>query len=49
MPKEGFPLRIDDSLLDWLREEAQKVNRSVNNFIETVLIDYKKRTEDERG
>jgi len=34
----GF--RLDDHLLEQLREVALKENRSLNNFIETVLKEY---------
>lgn len=37
MPKEPFPLKIDKKILEWVREQAQSSNRSVNNFIETEL------------
>lgn len=37
MPKEAFPLKIDENLLSWIRQEAMKENRSVNNWIETTL------------
>lgn len=44
MPKEAFPLKIDKAILDKIRELASEQNRSVNNYIETLL---KKKVEDE--
>ena len=46
MAAEFFKLRIDDDLLKWLREQAQEDNRSLNNYIETVLINHRQTKED---
>jgi len=35
------PLKLDEELLKWLKKEAKKQNRSLNNFIETVLFEKK--------
>jgi len=36
--KETITIRIDANLMNKLRKDAQKDNRSMNNFIETILI-----------
>jgi len=40
MPKIPYSIKIDQSILDDLKEVASKENRSVNNAIETSLIEY---------
>jgi len=35
--KEAISLRLDSDLMDFLRKEAEKDFRSVNNYIEMVL------------
>jgi len=46
MPKIPYSIKIDQSILDDLKEVAAKENRSVNNAIETSLIDYIKARKD---
>lgn len=41
MAKTPLPLKIDEGLMKWIREEASKENRSINNFIETKLYQVK--------
>ena len=41
MAKEKFLLNVDKEVLKWIREQAQKANRSVNNYIETKLLELK--------
>ena len=36
-------------LLPWLREQARKDNRSLNNFLETVLLKLKEERESDQG
>lgn len=40
MVKEATSLKMDKAVMDRLRSEAKNVNRSVNNYIETVLIEH---------
>ena len=42
MPKSNFTLRLNDEELEWLRQEAQKQNRSMGNLIRYILRDYKR-------
>ena len=35
--KETITIRLDEDLMKKLRRDAQRDNRSVNNYIETVL------------
>lgn len=37
--KKSTSLRLDRALYDYIEKLAKKENRSVNNFIETVLAD----------
>ena len=39
--KTTFSIRIKISLLDWLREQAEKQDRSVNYYINKVLEAHK--------
>lgn len=43
--KEAISLRLDADLMEFIRKEAEKDVRSVNNFIEMVLTKYKKEIE----
>ena len=36
--KETITIRLDAELMEKLRKDALKDNRSINNYIETVLI-----------
>ncbi len=40
---EAFTLRLKPALLQFVREMAEEQNRSVPNYIETVLLAEKKR------
>lgn len=42
---EAFTLRLKPTLLKFVREIAEEQNRSVPNYIETVLLAEKKRHE----
>jgi hypothetical protein len=42
---EAFTLRLKPALLQFVREIAEEQNRSVPNYIETVLLAEKKRYE----
>ncbi len=42
---EAFTLRFKPALLQFVREVAEEQNRSVPNYIETVLLAEKKRYE----
>lgn len=37
--KKQAAFRLDENLLDRLKQEAQKVNRSLNNYVECILMD----------
>ena len=41
MKNKTFSIRLAPELLEWLEEQAKKDNRSLNNYIETVLIRHK--------
>lgn len=36
--KETITIRLDSELMEKLRKDALKDNRSINNYIETILI-----------
>jgi hypothetical protein len=38
MTKVPYSIRIDQALLEKIREKAKETNRSVNNFIENALM-----------
>lgn len=40
MVKEATSLKMDKSIMERLRIEAKKQNRSINNYMETVLIQH---------
>lgn len=40
---EAFTLRLKPALLQFVREMAEEQNRSVPNYVETVLLAEKKR------
>lgn len=40
---EAFTLRLKPALLQFVKEMAEEQNRSVPNFVETVLLAEKKR------
>lgn len=40
--KESVTIRLDSELLDFLKKEAEKDFRSVNNYIEMVLKKHMK-------
>ena len=43
--RDAFTLRLKPDLLRFVQEAADEENRSVPNFVETVLIAEKKRRE----
>lgn len=45
MPKIPFPLKIDSEILEWIRQQASKENRSTNNWIETKMLELKQQQE----
>ena len=38
-------IRVNADLVKWIKEQAQDVNRTTSNFVEYVLILYKKNSE----
>jgi len=36
-------IRISDNLMEWLKGDAKKANRSLNNHMETILLRYRSR------
>lgn len=40
MVKEATSLKLEKEVMEEVREQAKKENRSINNFIETVLIKH---------
>lgn len=40
MTKEAMSLKLDSPVMQKVKEQSKKENRSANNFIETVLIKY---------
>jgi hypothetical protein len=53
MTKEVTSLRIDENVMERIRQEAKRDNRGISNYIETVLlrhienIDLKKENPDD--
>ncbi len=41
--QEAFTVRLKPALLQFVREMAEEQNRSVPNYVETVLLSEKKR------
>lgn len=37
MPRKQLGIRLEEDLIDKLKDEAQRRNRSVTNLIETIL------------
>lgn len=46
--KFPMPLKLSESIMEWVREQASKENRSINNFIETKLREIKDANKDIR-
>lgn len=42
MDKRQLALRVSSDLLEDLKKMAKKNNRSLSNFIETILLEYTK-------
>ena len=40
MVKEATSIKMEKPVMDRIRSEAKKQNRSINNYIETVLIQH---------
>jgi len=34
-------LAVSKELAEWIRKQAQRENRSINNFVQTVLLKYR--------
>lgn len=43
--RDAFTLRLRPDLLSFVRQQAEEENRSVPNFVETVLLAEKRRRE----
>lgn len=43
--REKITIVVDKVLASWIKKEATNQNRSINNFIETILLQKKKETE----
>ncbi len=43
--RDAFTLRLKPDLLEFVKEAAEEENRSIPNFVETVLIAEKRRRE----
>jgi hypothetical protein len=48
MTKEASSIKLEKEIMDKAREQAKKENRSLNNFIETILIKYFKEKEEKK-
>ena len=46
--RDAFTLRLKPDLLQFVKEAAEDENRSVPNFVETVLIAEKRRREKQK-
>lgn len=44
--KKAYTLRIDSELLKKLKKEAKVINRSFNNYVETLLKTHQDRKTD---
>lgn len=40
MSKKQLPVRVDETVLKKLKEFAKKDNRTLSNYVETVLKNY---------
>lgn len=52
MPKterDAFTLRLKPELLSFVKQAAEEENRSMPNFVETVLLNEKRRREAQSG
>ena len=47
--RDAFTLRLKPDLLQFVKEMAEKENRSIPNFVETVLIGEKRRRQAQAG
>ena len=47
--RDAFTLRLKPDLLQFVRETAEDENRSIPNFVETVLIAEKRRREAQKA
>lgn len=43
--RDAFTLRLKPEVLSFVKQAAEEENRSVPNFVETVLLDEKRRHE----
>lgn len=44
--KEAISLRLESELMDFLRKESAKDFRSVNNYVEMILLKHKQEQEE---
>jgi len=49
MVKEATSLKLEKPIMDRVRKESKKENRSINNYIETVLMEHFKELDKEGG
>jgi len=42
---DRLTLYLPKDLIEWVKKEARKQNRSINNFVMTILLKYKRETE----
>lgn len=47
--RDAFTLRLKPDLLQFVKEMAEEENRSIPNFVETVLIGEKRRRQAQAG
>ena len=45
MRRKNVYIRMNADLVSWIKEQAQEVNRTKSNFIEYVLMVYRKNAE----
>ena len=45
MRRKQVYIRVNADLVKWIKEQAQEVNRTTSNFVEYVLILYRKNSE----
>ncbi len=48
MVKEATSLKLEQDLMEKVRDQARKENRSLNNCIETILLEYYNNIEKEK-
>lgn len=48
MVKEATSLKLEGEIMKRLREEAKKENRSINNYMETLLMKHFKNVDEKK-